>query len=179
MAILFVCFCLIGSLELPPSILVTRNPNWSFRDSKSSLSALICCSLVSLFFPGRMASADSSTVAEERDGCGGGSRWASGSARFWLLLVLAMVQQRGKVLAEKGGGAVTAVVERESCTGCLLVGREDHSSSTRTLNVLKTANKSAFLLIGYNQHLLEKSSMNDTKYLAPPNDTTGACQTSE
>ncbi|KAJ6893274.1 hypothetical protein NC652_027333 [Populus alba x Populus x berolinensis] len=41
-----------------------------------------------------MASADSSTVAEERDGSGGGSRWASGSARFWLLLVLAMVQQR-------------------------------------------------------------------------------------
>ncbi|KAJ6982530.1 hypothetical protein NC653_025597 [Populus alba x Populus x berolinensis] len=32
---------------------------------------------------------------------------------------------RGKVLAEKGGGAVTAVVERESCAGCLLVGREN------------------------------------------------------
>jgi hypothetical protein len=28
-------------------------------------------------------------------------------------------------LAEKGGGAVTTVVERESGTGCLLVGRED------------------------------------------------------
>jgi len=32
---------------------------------------------------------------------------------------------RGKVLAEKRGGAVTAVVERESSTNCLLVGRED------------------------------------------------------
>jgi hypothetical protein len=32
---------------------------------------------------------------------------------------------RGKVLIEKGGGAVTAVVERESGAGCLLVGRED------------------------------------------------------
>jgi hypothetical protein len=28
-------------------------------------------------------------------------------------------------LAEKGGGAVTVVVERESGVGCLLVGRED------------------------------------------------------
>ena len=32
----FHCFGLIGSLESPPSILVTRNPNWSFRDSKAS-----------------------------------------------------------------------------------------------------------------------------------------------
>ncbi|KAJ6954017.1 hypothetical protein NC652_005676 [Populus alba x Populus x berolinensis] len=31
---------------------------------------------------------------------------------------------RGKVLAEKGGGAVTAVVERESCVGCLLAVEE-------------------------------------------------------
>ncbi|KAJ6989652.1 hypothetical protein NC653_018210 [Populus alba x Populus x berolinensis] len=30
----FVCFSLIGSLESPPSIMVTRNPNSSFRDSK-------------------------------------------------------------------------------------------------------------------------------------------------
>ncbi|KAG6779363.1 hypothetical protein POTOM_015742 [Populus tomentosa] len=33
---------------------------------------------------------------------------------------------RGKVLAEKWGGAVMAVMERESCAGFLLVGREDH-----------------------------------------------------
>ena len=32
---------------------------------------------------------------------------------------------RGKVLAEKGGGVVTTVVERKSSAGCLLVGRED------------------------------------------------------
>ena len=30
-----------------------------------------------------------------------------------------------KVLAEKGGGAMTAVMERESGAGCPLVGRED------------------------------------------------------
>ena len=32
---------------------------------------------------------------------------------------------RGKVLAKKGGGAVMAVVERESGADNLLVGRED------------------------------------------------------
>jgi len=31
----------------------------------------------------------------------------------------------GKSWLRKGGGAVTAVVERESGAGCLLVGRED------------------------------------------------------
>jgi len=40
------------------------------------------------------ASAGSLTVAEEGYGCGGGYSWASGLARSWLLLVLAMVQQR-------------------------------------------------------------------------------------
>jgi hypothetical protein len=28
-------FCLLCKRESPPSILVTRNPNWSFRDSKA------------------------------------------------------------------------------------------------------------------------------------------------
>jgi hypothetical protein len=32
---------------------------------------------------------------------------------------------KGKVLPKKRGGAVMAVVERESGAGCLLVGRED------------------------------------------------------
>jgi hypothetical protein len=41
-----------------------------------------------------VASAGSITTAEEGYGCGGGYGWASGSARFWLLLVPAMVQQR-------------------------------------------------------------------------------------
>jgi len=41
-----------------------------------------------------VASAGSITAAEEGYGCGGGYSWASGSARSWLLLVLAMVQQR-------------------------------------------------------------------------------------
>ena len=41
-----------------------------------------------------VASAGSITTAEEGYGCGGGYSWASGSARFWLLLVPAMVQQR-------------------------------------------------------------------------------------
>jgi hypothetical protein len=40
------------------------------------------------------ASAGSLTVAEEGYGCEGGYSWASGLARSWLLLVLAMVQQR-------------------------------------------------------------------------------------
>jgi len=34
----FFCFFVnkgVDSLESPPSILVTRNPNWSFRDSKA------------------------------------------------------------------------------------------------------------------------------------------------
>jgi len=53
------------------------------------------------------------------------------------------------------------------------------SSSTRALKVLKTASTSAFLLIGYTQHLLEKSYINDTKYLAHLKDIIGACQTSE
>ena len=35
MTIFFVCFCWFGFLESPPSILVTRNPNWFFRDSKA------------------------------------------------------------------------------------------------------------------------------------------------
>jgi len=48
----------------------------------------------------------------------------------------------------------------------------------RALKVLKTVSIFVFLLIGYTQHLLEKSSINDTKYLAPPKDITGACQTS-
>ena len=41
-----------------------------------------------------VASVGSITAAEEGYGCGGGYSWASGSAHFWLLLVLAMVQQR-------------------------------------------------------------------------------------
>ena len=40
------------------------------------------------------ASAGSATAAEEGYGCGGGYSWASGLARSWLLLVLAMVQHR-------------------------------------------------------------------------------------
>jgi len=38
-----------------------------------------------------VASAGSITAAEEGYGCEGGYSWASGSARSWLLLVLAMV----------------------------------------------------------------------------------------
>jgi len=53
------------------------------------------------------------------------------------------------------------------------------SSYTPTLKVLKTTSTSAFLLIGYTQHLLKKSYKNDTKYLATPKNTTSACQTSE
>jgi len=41
-----------------------------------------------------VASAGSTTAPEEGYGCGGGYSWVSGSARFWLLLVLAMVHQR-------------------------------------------------------------------------------------
>jgi len=41
-----------------------------------------------------VAFSGSITTAEEGYGCGGGYNWASDSTRFWLLLVLAMVQQR-------------------------------------------------------------------------------------
>lgn len=42
------------------------------------------------------------------------------------------------------------------------------SSSTRALKSLNTGNTHDFLLIGYTRHLLEWSSMKDTKYFTPP-----------
>jgi hypothetical protein len=41
-----------------------------------------------------VASAGSIVAAEEGYGCEGGYSWASGLARFWLLLVQATVQQK-------------------------------------------------------------------------------------
>ncbi|KAJ7009951.1 hypothetical protein NC653_000611 [Populus alba x Populus x berolinensis] len=83
-----------------------------------------------------MASADSDSagsiiVAEEGYGRGGGYSWASGAElrkRWdeWRVVSWGCVDRegRGKVLDEKGGGTVTAVVEREG-GNCLLVGREN------------------------------------------------------
>ncbi|KAJ6991958.1 hypothetical protein NC653_015338 [Populus alba x Populus x berolinensis] len=89
-----------------------------------------------------MASVDSATAAEEIYGCGGGLDgrvaqlvssccWCwpwfnrGGATNCWDFSREVVLRFRGKVLAEKGGGAMMTVVERESCADCLLVGRED------------------------------------------------------
>ncbi|KAH8481052.1 hypothetical protein H0E87_031099 [Populus deltoides] len=53
------------------------------------------------------------TAAEEGYGCGGGYNWASDSTRFWLLLVLAMVQQSGPESRRKKDERLLLCRERE------------------------------------------------------------------